>query len=165
MAQTDQSLHDTSQNTSRPPHEKSPTDALRYPRLTRGWRLGVTLGASFAFIVLLINISLTAWASNHASSMQNGIGTLIIGSCSTTQRYDSGLHLLINVLSTLLLGASNFTMQVLSSPTRAEVDKAHNRKHWHDIGVPNIRNLKTISRWRTALWLLLLLSSLPLHLM
>lgn len=74
-------------------------------------------------------------------------------------------HLVINILSTLLLGASNYSMQCLSSPTRSEVDKAHGQGIWLDIGVPSIRNLRRLSVSRIVLWWLLAISSLPLHLL
>lgn len=73
------------------------------------------------------------------------------------------LHLAINVLGTILLGASNYCMQCLSFPTRDEVNKAHSRGAWLDIGVPSVRNLRQISSKRLALWWLLAVSSIPLH--
>lgn len=77
----------------------------------------------------------------------------------------SGAHLVINILSTLLLGACNYSMQCLSSPTRAEIDKAHNKGVWLDIGVPSVRNLRRLSTARVTLWWLLAISSIPLHLL
>lgn len=72
--------------------------------------------------------------------------------------------LAINILSSLLLGASNNCAQLLSSPTRHDIDKAHAKGKWLDIGVPSVRNLGHISGWRVLLWALLFLSSIPLHL-
>jgi len=54
-------------------------------------------------------------------------------------------------------------MQRLAAPTRAEVDDAHAKKKWVDIGIPSIKNLLFIEKERVILWLLLGLSSLPLH--
>lgn len=66
----------------------------------------------------------------------------------------------------MLLGASNYTMQVLCAPTRAEVDQAHAKGDWLDIGVPSFRNIMgRISKKRVVLWWLLALSSIPVHLM
>ncbi len=65
----------------------------------------------------------------------------------------------------MLLGASNYTMQCLSAPTRSEVDKAHSQGIWLDIGVPGVRNLRRISGVRITLWWLLAISSIPLHLL
>lgn len=116
-----------------------------------------------AALVLVTNIALTAWA--HARfGTHNGIGTIYLGSCAKAQRLDIWLHLLINVLSTLLLGASNFCMQLLVAPTRHEVDKAHEKSFWLDIGTPSVRNLRKIARVRVLTWLCLGFSSALLHL-
>ena len=56
-------------------------------------------------------------------------------------------------------------MQCLTSPTRDEIDKAHARHDWLDIGVPGLRNLRRISWDRVGLWWLLALSGIPLHLL
>lgn len=82
-----------------------------------------------------------------------------------TKKLDLWLHLGINLLSTLLLGASNYTMQCLSAPTRDEINKAHRQRIFLDIGLPSVRNLRRISRRRMTLWWLLAISSVPLHLM
>ncbi|KAK4499429.1 hypothetical protein PRZ48_009943 [Zasmidium cellare] len=65
----------------------------------------------------------------------------------------------------MLLGASNYTMQALVAPTRAETDRAHAEGGWLDIGVASIRNLFKIKRHRTILWAVLGLSSMPIHLL
>ncbi|KAJ5765392.1 hypothetical protein N7520_004951 [Penicillium odoratum] len=54
-------------------------------------------------------------------------------------------------------------MQCLNSRTRAEVDAAHAKQHWLNIGTPSIRNLFFVSRSKLCLWLVLGLSSFPLH--
>lgn len=86
------------------------------------------------------------------------------GSCAEIRKYNVGLHLAINVFSSILLAASNYAMQCLSAPTRADIDRAHFRGKWLDIGIPSIRNLLDIPRQRAILWGLLVLSSVPLHL-
>ncbi|PVI04090.1 hypothetical protein DM02DRAFT_519244 [Periconia macrospinosa] len=58
----------------------------------------------------------------------------------------------------------NYTIQVLSAPTRAEVDKAHRKGQYFDIGVLSVHNLKRISWKRIFLCAIMLLSSVPLHL-
>jgi hypothetical protein len=52
------------------------------------------------------------------------------------------LHLLINFLGTLILGAINYAMQCLFALTRAEVNAAHAKGKWLDIGVLSARNLR-----------------------
>lgn len=75
------------------------------------------------------------------------------------------LHLVINALSTLLLSASNYAMQCLSSLTRKEVEKGHRHYIWLDIDVPSVRNLRRISRGRATFWWLLGIPGIPLHLL
>ena len=78
---------------------------------------------------------------------------------------DLWLHVGLNIFGTALIGASNYNMQCLSFPTRDEIDLAHSRGTWLDIGVPSIRNLRYIPWKRIMLWLLLGVSTLPLHLL
>jgi hypothetical protein len=117
-----------------------------------------------AATVFLVNLSLTIWAAVRFG-MNGGIGTIYDGSCSITKRMSLWLHLAINVLGSALLSASNYCMQILSSPTRAEVDKAHAKQHWLDIGLPSVKNLRNVASFRVLLWWCLGLSSVPLHLM
>ena len=98
------------------------------------------------------------WGSNGVD-----INAFYTGDCSKAERISTGIHLAINVLSTLLLGASNMCMQLLAAPTRSEIDRAHRDFYWLDIGVPSNRNLKYISRERLIVWVILGLSSVPLH--
>ncbi|KAF1848866.1 uncharacterized protein K460DRAFT_364812 [Cucurbitaria berberidis CBS 394.84] len=128
-----------------------------------GWRFGVLNFATWASIVFLINLIVTIWGS---SATTKGKGVFFEGDCERVKRLNSALHVLINVLSTILLSGSNYCMQCLSAPTRKEIDRAHGNAGgtWLDIGVPGVRNIKHISRRRQALWSLLALSSLPLHL-
>ena len=139
---------------------------LWYHRLKKleGYHFGVLCCAVITATVLVINLILTIWAVS-SSGVHNGLGTLQDGSCKRTAALTFWAHLAINVLSTLLLGASNYSMQCLSSPTRGEIDKAHDKGVWLDIGVPSIRNLRHLSTARVTLWWLLAISSVPLHLL
>jgi hypothetical protein len=109
--------------------------------------------------VILVIVSATTW------NAKDGMATAFTGNCTTAARWTTGIHLLINLLGSVLLGASNYCMQRLVAPTRRELDAAHARKKWMDIGAPSVRNLFLIGKGRVALWTLLGLSSLPLHLL
>ena len=139
---------------------------LWYCRLRKleGYHFGVLCCAVVSATVLVFNLILTIW-SVLSSGVKDGIGTLQDGSCKRTTTLTFWTHLAINILSTLLLGASNYSMQCLSSPTRSEIDKAHSQGVWLDIGVPSVRNLRRLSRNRIILWWLLAISSVPLHLL
>ena len=115
-------------------------------------------------IILLVNFALTLWGATHYA-YPHGVATIYQGSCAFVKRLDLWLHLLINLLSTGMLMASNYCMQLQASPTRKNLDKAHEAEDWLDIGVPSLRNLRYIGNWRRFSWLLLALSSLPVHLM
>lgn len=141
----------------------SQSSSSRRAKIT-GWRAGAVTCTCTAAFVLLLNTVFTIWGT-QALPMQGGFGTLIEGNCSKVKRWGSWLHVVINALSTLLLGASNYCMQYLTSPTREEVDEAHAGGRWLDIGIPSVRNLRRISWSRIILWSLLGLSSVPLHLM
>lgn len=129
-----------------------------------GWRGGVVACIAVAAFVLLLNIIL-AIVAVAAWNPVGGIATAYTGDCDVAARWTTVIHLLINLLSSLLLGASNYCMQRLVAPTRKEIDNAHARKKWLDIGMPSVRNLLLINKRRVALWVLLGLSSMPLHFM
>jgi hypothetical protein len=124
----------------------------------------LTTAALTSCIVLVVNLIIAIIVQSKYKAI-GGVVSLYEGSCSWVKDIDIGSHLLINVLSTLLLGASNLCMQLLAAPTREEVDEAHSKKRWLDIGVPSWRNLKSISRTRRLMWFTLGLSSVPLHFM
>ncbi|KAF8241402.1 hypothetical protein K440DRAFT_591950 [Wilcoxina mikolae CBS 423.85] len=120
--------------------------------------IGVTL-------VFLINLIATVWAVMKYP-VEAGIGTFFSGHCEDVKIMSIWIHFGINALGTLALSSSNYTQQVLMSPTRADINKAHNQGRWLDIGVPSVRNmLAGINRRRTVWWWFLGLSSVPLHLL
>lgn len=132
-------------------------------RLT-GWNLGVKACAVAVGIVLVANIVGTIFVGSQYG-MRNGLHIIHEGSCNRAKRLNLLLHLLINVIGTVLLSASNYCIQGLGSPSRKEVDRAHAKSEWLHIGVLSIRNLRALDRKRLGLCILILLSTLPLHLM
>lgn len=131
--------------------------------LLHGWHIGVLVCAVAATFVLMVNIAITIWATT-TYGVNGGIGTIYDGSCNSTKNLSLWLHQLINILSIALLAASNYCMQCLAAPTRQEIQQAHLRHRWLDIGVPSLRNLPYISKSRFAVWTLIAISSIPLHL-
>ncbi|KAF6842726.1 hypothetical protein CMUS01_02787 [Colletotrichum musicola] len=119
--------------------------------------------AVLTVIILLLTgllIAATSATGNLVQSWQ-----IHTADCQTIAAIDTTLHLLINILSTLVLASSNFFMQVLNAPTRAEVDHAHERGRWLDIGIPSWRNAYWLSPFKLLACLCLLLTSMPIHLM
>ncbi|OQE46496.1 hypothetical protein PENCOP_c001G06293 [Penicillium coprophilum] len=134
------------------------------------WINGVLLCAKATTVLLLLNLIFIAVAAGLASrnsenSEFSSVHVMYQGSCVLSKRWNIALHLIINVLSTGILGASNYCMQSLVAPSREEVDKYHAQGRWLDIGCASVRNLFVIGRSRLALWLLLLVTGTPFHLL
>ena len=148
--------------TSRSPEIRSIHSGKWWRR--RGWPVGALGAACTATFALIVNLIVMTWALS-SFKFSGGVAEVYGGNCHKSETINTWVHLGINALSTLLLSGSNYCMQVLSAPTRREVDKAHNKNMWLDIGVPSVRNLKNVSLSKRVMWVLLGISSLPLHLM
>lgn len=129
-----------------------------------GWKRGASICLIVVTAVLVLNIIITAWAA-ITFGLSGGIGTILRDDCTRIKHTGLWLHIAINVLSTMLLGASNYCMQCLCSPTRQEIDKAHAQRMWLDIGIQSIKNLGKINTMRMILWICLAATSIPLHIM
>ncbi|ORY01666.1 hypothetical protein BCR34DRAFT_605840 [Clohesyomyces aquaticus] len=149
-------------NFSKPLPTRPSWKAIGLADLRDGWRFSASLGVLLALCVLLLNIALTIWGAVRSSANN---GHIYHGNCKTAKQINTGIHVIINVLSTLLLGASNYCMQCLCAPNRRDIDVAHREGRWLDVGVQSLRNLAYITPYKRWIWLLLGLSSLPLHLL
>lgn len=87
------------------------------------------------------------------------------GDCPYAENLNRGLHVVINIISTVLLYCSKSAMQILLAPTRSEIDTAHLARRWLDVGISSRRNFKSARRGQKLAWTLLAVSSLPLHLL
>ncbi|KAF4822696.1 hypothetical protein CGCSCA5_v002509 [Colletotrichum siamense] len=132
----------------------------------KGWRSGLALATIAAAIVTLFNIVFLAVSASLMEAIpgQEYEGILFQGSCSRAKELSTWSHAVINILGSLLLATGNFTQQVLTSPTREEIDRSHAKKEWLHIGTPSSKNLTRIARKRVLVWTFLGLCSLPIHL-
>lgn len=133
------------------------------------WIKGVAICTCITGLILTINIILAITATVIAYRQQPNRGQfqtaeLYSGNCSHSSHWATGLHAVINVLSTILLGASNYVMQSLGAPSRTDIDQAHAKSRWLDIGTSSFRNFTVMDIRRKILWVLLLISSTPIHL-
>ncbi|KAM0813070.1 putative DUF6536 domain-containing protein [Seiridium cardinale] len=101
----------------------------------------------------------------RGSSSINIASIIVEDECSHTSKVNLLLHLAINIVSSGILASSNFYMQVLSAPSRKEIDHAHLLLRSLDIGIPSVKNIRFVSRFKQVCWLVLFLSSFPLHLL
>lgn len=121
-------------------------------------------GVLVANIILTIVAVVLAYSKYGAGEF--GYAPVHQGKCSVAKNSATGIHLVINILSTIMLGASNYCMQCLAAPSRSEVDEAHQKRAWLAIGTPDIAHLVLHAparrRW---LGIVLLATSFPIHLM
>jgi hypothetical protein len=142
-----------------------------YSRLTNFKRRTVLHGCCFAAaFTFIVNLIATIIYSTRKPAITLVISydadqLIFFGDCKTASTLDSLLHIIINVLSTIMLAASNLCMQLLIAPTRMDIDRAHNQRRWLDIGRPSLRNFLHVDKSRQAVWALLAVSSLPLNLL
>ncbi|KAK5653795.1 hypothetical protein OQA88_7953 [Cercophora sp. LCS_1] len=137
---------------------------------TRSWRIWFSRRSRAMLVQIILigliffaNLGLTIFAIVRYGS-QKGVGLIFEGECYKVRSLDQWIHLLINLLSTGLLSASNYCMQLQVAPTRANVDRAHRKGERLDIGIPSLRNLRYVSTWKRVSWVLLALTSVPIHL-
>lgn len=145
-----------------PEHPRAKTLRVRLSKRSTMLRIQVYLATS----VFVLNLAALIWAmTKYDVDDARGVGTLYTGSCERTSTINSNMHVFLNVISSLFLGASNYCMQVLVAPLRSEIDRAHRRGVSLDIGVPSFRNLWNIQHRRVILWVAIGAVSTLLHLM
>jgi hypothetical protein len=123
------------------------------------------LGYFKSSIVLLVKILVLVTVSKRGRSFEDGIAVSMTGTAEDISWWSSAFHIAINAMSTMPLSASNYTMQVLSSPTRNDNDKAHANSEHLDIGVLSMRNLARIPKRRLFLLVIMAQSSIPIHIL
>ncbi|KAI0896657.1 hypothetical protein F4806DRAFT_508490 [Annulohypoxylon nitens] len=120
-----------------------------------GWRKAAQVNS-----IILAAMSMILTSILVAVTSKNGIDKAVFfydGDCDRdVALLNMGLHLLINIISTLV---------VLNSPSRQELDIAHFQGSWMGIGVSSVRNAFRVSRFKTWFWVCLLLGSIPIHLL
>ncbi|KAJ4267481.1 hypothetical protein NW762_003588 [Fusarium torreyae] len=147
----------SSPNNSRPGTPRAEREKMlldERPQPTRslmtGWRAGVAANMFLAFLILVASIACLALASaqGHMSSSES---SLMEGSSVKVEGIARGIMAVVNAFAIILIAGANYVVQILNSPTRAEVDNAHTSLEWLDIGIPSLRNLSRISSTRATL--------------
>ena len=129
------------------------------------WRTGVKVSFGISILAFTVNLILLIVAAVKKPGYKAGIGILHYGASDEISKLNTAYHILINILSTGLLTSSSFCMQLLCAPRREDIDAAHTRGDYVDIGIMSFRNLKFIARRRSILVLILLVTTAPLHLL
>lgn len=129
-----------------------------------GWRGGVVFNTLIALLILVAEIIVLIVVLTRTRLLA-GDSAVWSGDCGRAHRLSIGLHVLINAFGIILLAGANYVFQVLSSPIRPEVDRAHASKRWLDIGVPSVRNLRHISGFRAILGSIVLFIAVSIQVM
>jgi hypothetical protein len=133
----------------------------------KGWRGGILIGIIATSLVLVVNVSATVLFTTIHKGEDRQRKILFKGSCNRVQQLNLAGHVLIAILNTVLLSASNYSMQCLTAPTRADVDRAHqgHPRSLVEVGVLSFSNLKIIRKGRVFMLAIMGLSSLVLQLL
>jgi len=132
------------------------------------WKTSAKINTAVVIIFLLFLVGTLAYTTSQAQTtgqLSHSSFVLFRGRCEKAQTINVALHVVLNIFGTLILASSNFFMQILVAPSRSELDRAHQRATWMDIGAPTIRNFAGLSRFKLISWFILLASSVPIHLL
>ena len=147
-----------------PDHKQAQNLSVRLAR-----RESILLTAAAATTVIFCG-NLTAllffyFKPSYHKLFRSGTTVIHTGQCTRVKQINSVLHLLVNVLGSVLYLFSQLCMQLITAPTRQELDKAHQRNDWYDIGILSFRNYFRSSWLKKSICFLLFVSSWPLHFM
>lgn len=92
------------------------------------WRTGVKICATIATATFLSTLGITIYFIIVYPPEGTGLGKLYLGDCEDMKKISFWAHVAINLVSSILLAGSHYTQQVLSAPTREEIDAAHETK-------------------------------------
>lgn len=131
-----------------------------------GWKRAARVNSCVLCVITLTLLSCLIAGAKQTNGLSKAL-MFYQGTCDggSAAQVNVVLHLLLNIISTGIFASSNFFMQVLNSPSRREIDGVHSNGSWMGIGVPSVRNAFRVSRFKTCCWILLLVSSIPLHLL
>jgi hypothetical protein len=145
-------------------------DADRDRKRPQPWYLRMGRSKSMLAMQMLLavftcacNIAFLIWAYSVDAPL-NGVGSLFEGSCDTAGALNTGAHVVLNVFSSLFLGAGNYCMQVLVAPSQSQVKESNGfGGRSYDVGVHSLRNLMQVRLSKKLLWFGLCLCSTLLH--
>jgi hypothetical protein len=149
-----------------PKKSRMPRGCLRFwdRYINNGWRGEILRIAIFSTLLWVANIA--AYIVLFVkSNRKHGSGIFMDGLCADVERTNTLIHMALNIMTSLMLAASTSAMSSLCCPTRAEVDMAHAKARSLGVGGLSMRNFRFISRSRSILWILLWITSVPLHLL
>lgn len=136
---------------------------LPAPLQSSSWKRVAALNAACIGFLSTFLLAILIYACSQAGGVESAV-VLYQGPCTQSATINLLLHLLLNILGTLILASSNFFMQILNAPSRSDLDRAHSRSAWVAVGVPSFRNLIHLGPLKLICWLVLACTSVPIHL-
>jgi hypothetical protein len=130
-----------------------------------GWRMGTRLCCFAVLACLIVEAVILTWMLASTVGGKTGSDLLYEGNCEKVKSMAVWLLLPLNIVATILISTSNYVMQCMAAPDRKEIDYAHSLGTPVTIGGMRLRNLQFGDHRRRILWWLLILSSLPIHLL
>ncbi|KAM7218192.1 hypothetical protein V8F06_006483 [Rhypophila decipiens] len=138
------------------------------PARLQGWQGALKMLCVLSWVLVIPNLVISSVLSARGG-LQEWVPTTVMikqGNCDDIGRDDLWIHLAMNIVTTVLMAATNFAMQAWTSPTRADVDRIHAQGKTVDIGVLSLRNILSgrIRLKRLLVGCFMLIVALPLHL-
>ena len=145
------------------PQSQTTADQAEPGQKTRGWRLGTLVSCYAVAVCLLLELGLLTYAL-LLNRPRDGLGILYEGRCEKVKRLSILLLLPLNIIGTVLISTSNYVMQAVSAPTREEVDQSHAKGGFRNIGMPTSYDMVFARPYKSTLWWILALTTVPIHL-
>ncbi len=130
---------------------QKPLSAQSIHRKYEGWRTGIFLSSIIIGVCLLAESVLLIWGL-ATGGPSGGQGIIYEGDCRAAKDFTNVLAVLLNILGSVLIGTSNYTMQCLSAPSRKEVARAHANGRTLQIGSSSPSDILYMSSWKVSLW-------------
>jgi hypothetical protein len=132
------------------------------------WDFGMTFVIFCAHVVFLLSAQLLR--KEPGAGFWGSYGFAIFSKktdCNQLEHERTGWSMVVNILAALISIFSSSTLQALSAPTRTQLDICHRKGDYLEIGVQSFHNIiKPYLGWRKRiLWVLLMLMSIPFHLL
>jgi len=145
------------------PQLQTTADQAEPGKKKQGWRLGTLVSCYAVAVCLLLELGLLTYAL-LVNRPRNGLGILYEGHCEKVKRLSILLLLPLNIIGTVLISTSNYVMQAVSAPTREEVDQSHAKGGFRNIGMPTSYDMVFARPYKSTLWWILALTTVPIHL-
>ncbi|KAL8965133.1 MAG: hypothetical protein Q9197_006661, partial [Variospora fuerteventurae] len=132
----------------------------------RSFRFMAATTTVFALIMVIICLVHLPDLSQRANRNSTSVGGKADRTCSSMEGSNVMIHLVINVAATMILGMSNTYQQLVTSLSTSELRWALSKHEDSRVGTNspfNINHKKTKKVQAWCQWLLLILTSLPVH--